>query len=726
MAIAFPVTEPTEGGVGADVVRADAREKVRGDAIYAVEHPAEGVLYGCPVLAEVALGTIRSIDASAAEAVPGVVAVITSANAPAQAAQLAPDEAFFKKLMGPKPVLDRDEVMFFGQYVALVVAESFETARAAAALVRVDVAGAEPMLDFDAALERAYAPKEINGGAPPDTDEGDVDGALAASAVTLDETYDTPYEHANALEPHGALAMWRGDELHVYDTNQSVIAAATSLAATFQIEPTKVRVESRFIGGGFGTKFGLRPHAMLAAIGARVTGKPVKVALSRRDSFSDYGHRTRVRQRMRLGADANGTLAAFSQECWSQTSVDDEFVEQSGAMGRMMYAAPNRRSRHRVTAMHTPTPSFMRAPGEAPGSFAIESAMDELAVKLRMDPIEFRMKNEPDADPESGLPWSSRSLAACLREGAARFGWERRDAMPGRTRDGRWLVGYGVAAATYPYFVLPTSARVTVRRDGTALVEIAAADIGTGAYTVVRQIAADALGLPFADVDMMLGDSTLPPAFGAGGSTGTASFGSAVFGACRALQARLAGRTPEDDAEPMRGERLIALVPSDGATANFDLEPPEEQTFSSHAFGAQFAEIGVDPDTYEVRVRRMVGAFGVGRVINPRTAESQFEGGIVMGIGQALMEETLLDPRWGQWVNRDLAEYHVPVNADVPAIEVFAVDEVDPHINPMGSKGIGEVGIVGVAAAIANAVYNATGIRVRDLPITLDKLLTAV
>ena len=746
MALAPSIAENKGGAIGRPSPRADAAGKVRGEAAYAVEHNPDGVLQGFPVLAHVATGRIFVIHTEAAEATPGVVAVLTHLNAPAQAPQLPADADFFARLFGPKPVLNRDEVMFHGQYVALVVADTYETARAAAALVRVEVEGAEPMLDFDAALAGAYTPKTINGGEVPDTTRGDVDAAMARAAFTVAATYDTPYEHANAMEPHGAVAEWKDGRLHVWDTAQAVSVTAASLCATFGLKPEEVRVESRFVGGGFGSKFGLRPHVVLAALGAKVTGRPVKVALTRQHSFTDYGHRSRVRQRMRLGADAQGRLAAFAQEVWVQTSVDDEFVEQAGSIGRVMYAAPDRLSRHRVAVMHTPTPAYMRAPGETPGSFAVESAMDELAHLLNLDPIALRLANEPETNPETGKPWTSRLLVRCLEEGARRFGWEGRRG-PGETWDGRWRVGMGVAAGSYPYRDLPASARLTLASDGGVRIGLAAADIGTGAYTILRQIAAEALGLREGEVEIDLGDSDLPMTLGAAGSSGTASWGSAIMGAVDALRERLSGLARTDADSPFHASataltlsggllgdglltesvtELIGRAAPNGFSLQYDHQPDMQPPFDATIFSAQFAEVGVHADTGEVRVRRLLGAFDVGRVVNPRTANSQMIGGMTMGVGQALMEETRLDPRWGQWTNRDLGEYHVPVNADIPQIEAFWLDVDDAQANPLGAKGVGEISIVGVAAAIANAVFNASGVRVRDLPITVEKVLAGL
>ena len=472
------ISENRGGHIGLSAPRADGPLKVAGAARYAAEHNPPGVLYGFPVPSTVAGGRIAAIHTEAAERVPGVVAVVTHKNAPDQA-PFAQSDDLVTKVMGPKPALSGEDVTFHGQFVALVVAETFEAARDAAALVAVEVDATPPTLDFEAAAGAAYKPNVINGGAEPDTAEGDFEGAFASAPVQVDATYETPYEHHVAMEPHAAVAEWSDGRLVVHDCNQGPSVCAASLAATFKLEPGQVRVVSRFIGGGFGSKFGALPHSVLAAIGAKVTGRPCKVALTRQQAFTGHGHRSRARQRMRLGADRDGRLLAIAHDSTLQTSVHDEFVEQSGAMSRVMYAAPDRMTTHRVARLTMPTPAWMRAPGEAPGSFALESAMDELAHALNMDPVALRLLNEPPADPESGLPWSSRSLAACLQQGAARFGWDRRGA-PGTRRDGRWMVGMGVAAATYPVMLLPTSARMTLRRDGTALVQLAATDLGTG------------------------------------------------------------------------------------------------------------------------------------------------------------------------------------------------------------------------------------------------------
>jgi xanthine dehydrogenase YagR molybdenum-binding subunit len=466
-----------------------------------------------------------------------------------------------------------------------------------------------------------------------------------------------------------------------------------------------VRVVNRHVGGGFGSKGTPRPQLVLAAIAARAVGRPVKLAITRQQMFAFVGYRTPTIQRVALGADADGRLVAISHDATMQSSRTREFTEQAVVATRHMYAAPNRRTRHRLLRLDVPTPSWMRAPGECPGMFALECAMDELAVAADLDPIELRIRNEPGEDPERGIPFSSRNLVACLREGARRFGWDDRDPRPGVRRDGRWLVGTGVAASTYPAYRSPATARAVAEGDGTFTVSIGASDIGTGARTALTQIAADALDVAPARVTLHLGDSALPKAGLAGGSMGTASWGSAVVRACEDLRAH-----------PETGTGF-------GDTSE---ELANQEEYSRHAFGAQFSAVRLDPATGEVRIARHLGVFAAGRIINPRTARSQLIGGMTMGIGMALHEEGIMDPHLGDYVNHDLAQYHVPAHADIPGLEAHWIDEADPHLNPMGSKGIGEIGIVGAAAAVANAVHHACGARIRDLPIRLDRVLDAL
>jgi xanthine dehydrogenase YagR molybdenum-binding subunit len=506
------------------------------------------------------------------------------------------------------------------------------------------------------------------------------------------------------MEPHASLAIWEADDsLTIYDSTQGPSSAQQALAKAFGLAPEQVRIIAPHVGGGFGSKGIPRPTVVAAAMAAELAGRPVKLAATRQQMFSLTGSRTPTLQRLRLGAERNGRLSAICHDVIEQTSTVQEFAEQTAVCTRMMYAAPHRRTSHRLAALDVPTPSWMRAPGECPGMFALESAIDELSVACGVDPIELRIRNEPEIDPESGHPFSSRNLVACLREGAGRFGWDKRDPAPGARRDGRWLLGTGVAASTYPARRSPSQALARRHGDGSYLVRIAAADIGTGARTALVQIAAETLGVAPDRVRVEVGDSALPRASLAGGSMGTASWGSAVVKACLGL------RDTDGEAE----------VKADTAE-----DVRADAKFARHAYGAQFIEVRVNPGTGEIRVTRALGVFAVGRIINAKLARSQFIGGMTMGLGMALLEEGVLDREYGDVLNRDFAGYHIPTYADVVDIDVAWLQEDDPHLNPMGSKGIGEIGIVGTAAAVANAVYHATGRRFRRVPIRLDDILS--
>jgi xanthine dehydrogenase YagR molybdenum-binding subunit len=704
-----PNPSPSPRAVGAPLDRIDGPLKVTGAATYAYEYPVARVTYVALVQSTIARGRIVSLDASAARALPGVLVVLWHENAPRLGPQDDQDLAVFQSA----------DVAYRGQIVAAVVAETLETASEAARLVALRYEEQPHDVELRADRGDLYKPDYVPEKAAPfyaaDSVQGDVEAALAAAPVSLDQTYTTPAEHHNPLEPHAALAVWSddgsGESVTVYDTSQGVYIRQWAIAGAFQLSPEHVRVIAPYVGGGFGSKGFTHPYAIVAIMAARVVGRPAKLALTRQQMFALAGYRSPTIQRVRLGAGRDGRLTAIAHEAVAQTSARHEMTEPAAVATRVMYAAPNRRTTHRETKLDLPPNSWMRGPGEAPGMFALESAIDELAVATGLDPIELRLRNEPAVDPETGLPFSSRGLVACLREGAERFGWAPRDPTPRTRRAGRWLVGTGVAASTYSAVQLPATARIAIDRAGRYHVSIAAADIGTGALTALTQIAADALAVPMEQVQLEIGDTALPQAFPAWGSTGTSSWGWAILNAASALRTRLR-------------DEFGGVVPAEGleATGNF-AGNPEGQQFSMRAYGAQFAEVRVNEDTGEVRVPRLLGVFAAGRVINPKTARSQMLGGMTWGLSMALHEESVLDPRFGDYVNHDFAEYHIATNADVGTVEVAWIEEDDPHVNPIGAKGIGELGIVGTAAAIANAVYHAAGVRVHDLPITLDKLV---
>ncbi|MFI8825124.1 xanthine dehydrogenase family protein molybdopterin-binding subunit [Streptomyces sp. NPDC053431] len=683
-------------------VRRDARQKVTGEARYAVDRTPPGCLHACPVPAAVARGRVTAVHADEILQRPGVHAVLTHENAPRLGDADDPTLA----------LLQEDRVPHRGWFVAVVVADTPENARAAADVLRIDYAPSEHDVRLSADHPRLYTPEKANGGHPAVRERGDFDTAFAASPVRVDATYTMGALHNHPMEPHAATAWWDDDGLTVYDSSQGATTVRDVLARLFRLPQQKVTVVSAYVGGGFGSKGTPRPPAVLAAMAARHTGRPVRLALPRRDLPATVGHRAPTIQRVLIGAAADGTIAALAHDVVTQTSTVKEFVEQAAVPARTMYTSPHSRTTHRVVALDVPTPSWMRAPGEASGMYALEAAMDELAEAVGVDPVELRLRNEPDTEPDSGKPFSSRGLAACLRDGARRFRWAERDPRPGVRRDGDVLAGTGVAAATYPVLVSPSRASAHAAPDGRFVVRVNATDIGTGARTVLARIAADALGAPLDSVGVELGSSRLPDAPVAGGSSGTASWGWAVHKACAALRATLA-------ADPGRP------LPPEGVTVEADTDEEAGRTspYARHAFGAHFAEVRVDTVTGEVRVSRLLGVYAVGRVLNARTARSQFIGGMTMGLGMALTEHSTMDLAFGDFRERDLASYHVPACADVPDIEAHWVDEHDPHLNPMGSKGVGEIGIVGTAAAIANAVHHACGVRLRDLPLTPDRLL---
>ncbi|MFI1067134.1 xanthine dehydrogenase family protein molybdopterin-binding subunit [Streptomyces spororaveus] len=699
----MPTLPDSPSALGSPARRREGREKVTGAARYAAEHTPPDCAYAWPVPATIARGRVISVDTAPATAVPGVIGVLTPYDAPRLGAT---DDPTLHLLQDPR-------VPHRGWYVALAVADTLEGARDAASAVRVGYESDPHDVTLSADHQRVYTPEEANGGHPAHREQGDADAELAAAPVRVDCVYAVGPLHNHPMEPHAAVADWDGGRRHltVHDSSQGSGLVRSVLAALFKLTEDQVTVVSEHVGGGFGSKGTPRPHVVLAAMASRHYGRPVKLALPRAHLPATVGHRAPTLHHIRLGARTDGTLTALTHEITTHTSRIREFVEQAAVPARVMYAVPALRTTHRVVALDVPTPSWMRAPGEAPGMYALESAMDELAGILGIDPIELRVRNEPRTEPDSGLPFSSRHLVECLREGAERFGWAR---CREPRREGPYLIGSGVAAATYPVLVAPSTARAHARPDGGYLVEINATDIGTGARTVLAQVAADALRVPLDSVSVAIGHTGLPAASLAGGSCGTASWGWAVHDACTALTARL--------------ERHHEPLPAGGlsASANTTQSAKQKPPYSRHAFGAHFAEVRVDTVTGEVRVRRMLGVFAAGRILNALTARSQFKGAMVMGLGMALTEHSTMDAVFGDFTESDLAAYHVPAHADVPAIEAHWIDEHDKHLNPMGSKGIGEIGIVGTAAAIGNAFSHATGHRLRELPLTPDRVLSAL
>jgi len=716
--------------VGKPVDRIDGPLKTTGTAPYAYERHdvAPNAAYGYILGAAVAKGRITAIDDNEARRAPGVIAVVTHRNA----GKLGKAKAITARLLaGP-------EVQHFDQAVAIVVAETFEQARDASRRIKVRYAKAPGAYDLAAAKASAKKPEANpdSGLDKPDTAVGDFAGAFAKAPVKLDATYTTPDQCHAMMEPHASTAAWDGGKLTLWTSNQMIAWAVRDLSETLLIPKENIRVVSPYIGGGFGSKLWIRSDALMAALGSRAAGgRPVKVTLARPQVFNNTTHRPATIQRIRLGADREGKILAIGHESWSG-DLPGGGPETAANQTRLLYAGANRMTAHRLAVLDLPEGNAMRAPGEAPGMMALEIAIDELAEKLKMDPVELRIRNDVQYDPEAGpkRPFSHRDLIGCLRTGAQRFGWDRRNPTPGQVRDGRWLVGMGVAAAFRNNLTMKSAARVGVDRKGVVTVATDMTDIGTGSYTVIAQTAAEMMGVDLDKVVVLLGDSSFPESAGSGGQWGGNSSSSGVYAACVKLRealARKAGFDPADavfdDGKVRSGNKSVSLADLAG-DAGLSAEDAIEfegldKAYAQSTFGAHFVEAGVDAHTGEVRVRRMGGAFGAGRILNPKSARSQVIGAMTMGVGAALMEEAVVDARHGCFINHDLAEYAVPVHADIPHQDVLFLDEVDDKSSPLKAKGVGELGICGAAAAVANAVYNACGVRVRDYPITLDKIL---
>ena len=739
--------------IGQPINRVDGRLKVTGKAVYSAEWNIPNLVYGAMVTSSASSGRIAAIDSQASERAPGVLAVMTHLNTPK-----LPQKPQDGKPAGPidrkLQLLQDDVVHYSNQPVAVVVASTFEQAVHAAELLKITYAVEPHLVTLDAARQTRYTPEKTSGaGEPSTTSRGDFTSAQAAARTTLEKVYYIGTETHNPMEPHATIAVWDNSQgsqkLTLYDATQGIFSDRERVATLLGIQPENIHVISPFIGGGFGSKGPTWSHVVLTAMAARRVNRPVKLVLSREQMFGPIGFRSETRQTVKAVADADGKLVSMSFDTLGQTSVFDEFTESSSVVARMLYTCPNQLTSHHLVRLNTGTPSFMRAPGESSGTFGLESFMDELAYELKMDPVELRLRNYAEQDPEKGKPWTSKSLRECYRQGAAKFGWSQRNPEPRSKRVGNTLIGWGMATSVYPSRRSPAAAKAILRADGSVLVLAGTQDLGTGSYTVFSQVAAETLGIPTNQVTFRLGDTDYPKTPVSGGSQTAASTGSAVRIVCQSLQEKVIQMAVSDSQSPLngvsaqdisfssgrlvqtsnpsRGETIAALLKRKGldqVDATADTKPgPEKDQYSGYAFGAQFVEVHVDADLGMVRVNRMVGAFGAGRILNAKTARSQLLGGMIWGIGMSLTEHTIMDEPRGRYVNMNLAEYHVPVNADAPDIDIIFVPEDDQHINPIGVKGVGEIGITGASAAIANAIFHATGKRIRELPITPDKLL---
>jgi len=772
--------------IGKPIDRVDGRLKVTGKAPYSAEFPLKNLAYGVTVQSTIASGRIQSIDTHGAETLPGVIAVITYKNSMSLHTLTGGDPGQGK--FGERDLLplQSDRIFYDGQHIAIVVAETFQIAEHGASLIKVGYEEEKPVYELEQALADAFQPATALGGGEAQTHRGDTDKGMQDAEVKLEQTYTTPVYHHNAMEPHATTAEWTGKKLTLYDSTQSVVGSKNAIAQILGVPPDDVRLFSYFIGGGFGSKGFTWPHSVMAPMAAKHVGRPVKIVLSRQQMFTSNGHRSRTIQKISLGAGKDGKLIAVKHLTTSETSFVDEFVETAGVATKMLYDVPNLDATHSIVRLNKGTPCPTRAPGEAPGTYGLEVAMDELAFQLNMDPVALRLVNYADKHPQTGQPWSEKHLKECYERGASAIGWSQRNPAPRSMKEGDLLVGYGMATATYPANRSASSAKIQLFADGHAVIYCATQDIGTGTYTILTQIAAQGLGLPMGNVQCKLGDSKLPKGPNSGGSQVSASAGGAVWAAAltlksKAIQLAIADKKsplfgqPEDSVQADGGRIFVAGSTEKGEsygqllarkglpmleteiTTNVSTregapqpqpsaggekggngggkeqdqqsaavradEGVDHKKYAFHSFGAHFVKVLVDPTLGTVRVARIVGVMDIGKVLNLKTATNQIMGGMIFGIGMALMEGTIYDPTNGRVVTRDLTDYLVPVNADMPEFDIQFIDIPDPYISPVGARGIGEIGITGVTAAIANAIYHATGKRVRDLPITPDKLL---
>jgi xanthine dehydrogenase YagR molybdenum-binding subunit len=700
---------------GAAIDRIDGILKVTGKATYSTDHLVKNVAYAVIIKSTVAAGTISAIDTGEAEKAVGVIKIITHKNAP---------ELNENGGIRGGAILQNANIFFHGQHIGVVVAETFEQARSAARLIKVQYKEAEAKTDFEKLKTAAVPSKEKD---KADLRRGNPENTFEEGEVKIDAVYETPVEHHHPMEPHATIAVWEGEKLTLYNSAQIINGAQMAAAATLKIKPENVRIVSTHIGGGFGSKGGQWGNMILAAIAAKVVQRPIKLALTRQQMFNSVGLRQRNDQRLRLSATKEGKLISLIHETTTHTAIVNEFIEPCGDCSKLMYDVPNSLITYRVAPMNMILPTYTRGPGKSTGSFALESAIDELAIKLRIDPIEFRLKNEPAKDPSNGKPWSSRKLMECLDEGAKAFGWNKRKAEPRSISEGDYWIGDGVACGTYPARQRESSAVIKLTRSGNeinAVVQLAASDLGTGTHTILAQTASDGLGIPVVKIKIMIGDSDLPPAAGSVGSVGAASFANAVNDCCSKITDELIAKSGKQFFARPTAAQLMVSENIQSFETRVDAKPlAEADQYSSHSFNANFAEVRVNKYTGMVRINRFLAVTAAGKILNPKTARSQIIGGNIWGIGMALTEESVTDARYGNFITRSFADYHVPSNLDIGQLDTIFINEDDQHSNKMGVKGIGEVGIVGVAAAVANAVFNATGKRVRQLPITPDKLL---
>jgi len=769
--------------VGKPVDRVDGRLKVTGTATYSAEYYPANLLHGVMVLSTIGKGRIKNMNTSIAEKAPGVVKVLTYENAPQLHFPQSSDPGggkFAEKDLLP---LQSDRIFYSGQVIAIVMASTFEQAEQAAKLVKVEYDKGDAIFDIQKVKGQAYKPAQGLGGAEVQMKRGDADSAMQSANAKLEQTYTTPVYHHNAMEPHATVAEWQGDELMIYDATQSVAGSKALMASMLGVPAEKVRVVSLYIGGGFGSKGFSWPNTVLTAMAAKLVNRPVKLVLDRQQMFTTAGRRTETIQKISLGADQSGKLSALKHDSISETSFVDEFVETSGVASAMLYSTPNAEISHSIVRLNKGTPCPMRAPGEAPGTYAIETAMDELAVQLNIDPLQLRLINHADSEEQKKKEFSEKNLKECYQRGADAIGWSNRKAKPGSIIENGYLVGYGMATATYPANRSASTAKAVIHADGKAEIFCATQDIGTGTYTVMTQIAADAFSLPVNQVSVKLGDSAFPKGANSGGSQVSASVGPAIRAAAMGAVTKLTEMAIANSASPLHnakpenimadngrlhlkskpdtGETYAQILNREGkpniealaktnvstrSSAEPTPAPPgspegmaeaesktnnavqqDQQTdrkpYAFHSFGAQFVKVLVDPLLGTVKVDKAVAVMDIGTVLNLKTAENQIMGGMIFGIGMALMEQTAYDPNDGRVVTKDLAQYLVPVNADMPEFDIQFINKPDLVISPIGARGIGEIGITGITAAIANAVYNATGKRVRDLPITPDKLI---